>query len=127
LRGQREVGDSFRLCLRLEPPEFDEDDGHLVSRSWRLRYFLQAIDDPSLLVPARDVWREQGDVLSYLNRRFDQPQEKLLAGLGMAARLAPAVRRSLKSESPEYAVLSDQGLLPSCARRPGCSNRRVLA
>jgi SNF2 family DNA or RNA helicase len=108
LRGQREAGDSFRLCLRLEPPEFDEGDGHLVNRSWRLRYFLQAIDDPSLLVPARDVWREQGDVLSYLNRRFDQPQEKLLAGLGMAARLAPAVRRSLKSESPEYAVLSDQ-------------------
>jgi SNF2 family DNA or RNA helicase len=53
------------------------------------------------------VWREQGDVLSYLNRRFDQPQEKLLAGLGVAARLSPAIRRSLRTESPEMTTLTD--------------------
>jgi len=53
---------------------------------WALRFFLQARDDPSLLVPAALVWREQGSTLRYLDRRFDKPQERLLAGLGQAAR-----------------------------------------
>jgi SNF2 family DNA or RNA helicase len=106
-QNRREAGDSFRICFRLEPPDVREDTLS-SAQQWRLRYFLQAIDDPSLLVPAREVWREQGDVLSYLNRRFDQPQEKLLAGLGVAARLSPAIRRSLRTESPEMTVLSDQ-------------------
>ncbi|OGO05615.1 MAG: helicase SNF2, partial [Chloroflexi bacterium RBG_13_56_8] len=99
-------GASFRLCFRLEPPE-TESDGEVAGASqWTLRYFLQDIDEPSLLLPAQDVWRERGDVLSYLNRRFDQPQEKLLEGLNLAARLCPPVRRSLRSETPASASLS---------------------
>jgi len=99
---------AFRLCFRLEPPEFDTDSGRVVSADWILRYFLQAHDDPSLLVPAQQVWRERGSTLSYLNHRFDQPQEKLLAGLGMAARLCPAIERSLKSQCPDSATLTAQ-------------------
>ncbi|MHB1295907.1 MAG: DEAD/DEAH box helicase [Anaerolineae bacterium] len=99
---------SFRLCFRLEPPEFDVTSARVVAPHWTLRYFLQAYDDPSLLVPASEVWHERGNVLSYLNHRFDQPQEKLLAGLGMAARLSPPVQRSLKSERPEATLLTAQ-------------------
>lgn len=107
-RAQPTADVSFRLCFRLEPPEFDSEHGRVISPQWALRYFLQAKDDPSLLVPAREVWRERGDVLNYLNRRFDQPQETLLAGLGMAARLSPAIQRSLRSECPEDTTLSSQ-------------------
>jgi len=49
----RPAGDSeFRLCFRLEPPEYDGEAGHVVSPSWTLHYLLQARNDPSLLVPA---------------------------------------------------------------------------
>ena len=107
-RAQPQSGASFRICLRLEPPEFDARSGRVVSPRWVLRYFLQALDDPSLLVPAREVWLERGDTLSYLNRRFDSPQAKLLEGLGMAAALCPAVRRSLSTECPESTFLTDR-------------------
>ena len=102
-RSQPAADSSFRLCFRLEPPEGDGG-----SPDWALRYFLQATDDPSLLVPAHDVWRERGNVLSYLAHRFDHPQEKLLAGLGVAARLSPAIQRSLKVECPEVTALTAQ-------------------
>lgn len=107
-KAKSESGSTFRLCFRLEPPVYEPEGEHPHATQWTLRYFLQAIDDPSLMVPAWEVWRERGDVLSYLNRRFDNPQEKLLEGLGMAAELCPAIRRSLKNQSPDSATLSDQ-------------------
>jgi len=107
-KARSESGSSFRLCFRLEPPAYDPESDRVVASYWTLRYFLQAIDDPSLMVPAWEVWRERGDVLSYLNRRFDNPQEKLLEGLGIAADLCPAIRRSLKNQSPDATTLTDQ-------------------
>ncbi len=106
LRARPAADVAFRLCFRLEPP--DTNDVGETTPNWTLHYFLQARDDPSLMVPARDVWHERGNVLNYLNRRFDRPQETLLAGLGMAARLCPAIQRSLRSECPEEATMSPQ-------------------
>lgn len=104
-----EAGSSFRLCFRLEPPVFGAEHAGEPSLLWRLRYFLQASDDLSLMVPAWEVWREQGDALSYLNRRFDNPQEKLLEGLGLAADLCPAIRRSLQNNPcPDSTEMTDQ-------------------
>ncbi|MEA3407429.1 MAG: DEAD/DEAH box helicase [Chloroflexota bacterium] len=105
---QQQEEASFRVCFRLTPPEFDTDRNRILSPDWELRYFLQAVDDPSLLIPARKVWQERGNVLSYLNRHFNHPQETLLEGLGIAARLCPAIRRSLKEESPEGTTLTDR-------------------
>ncbi|MGI6375812.1 MAG: SNF2-related protein [Anaerolineae bacterium] len=102
-RTATQEGASFRICFRLEPPNPEAGMQH-----WRLAYFLQATDDPSLLVPSWEVWRERGDALSYLNRRFDNPQEKLLEGLGVAADLCPAIKRSLRDEAPESTLLTDQ-------------------
>ena len=92
----------FRTCFRLEPPSADVDN------DWSLRYFLQASDDQSLLVPAGDVWRESRDTLSFLNRKFDRPQEKLLADLGKASRLFPPIEESLNTARPEAAQLGTQ-------------------
>ncbi|MHB9034906.1 MAG: DEAD/DEAH box helicase, partial [Anaerolineae bacterium] len=105
LRSQAEPDTNFSICLRLEPPEYkeplDPQNNH-----WVLRYFIQSKQDPSLLVPANEVWSERGQVLSYLNHTFDQPQEKLLEGLGIAARVCPPIQRSLLYECPEKATLS---------------------
>ncbi len=90
----------FRTSFRLEPP--------VDSGPWNLRYFLQASNDPSLLVPAEKVWRESKDTLEFLNRKFDHPQEKLLADLGKAARLYHPIEDSLHSARPDAAQLTTQ-------------------
>ncbi|HEY0602689.1 MAG TPA: DEAD/DEAH box helicase [Herpetosiphonaceae bacterium] len=89
----------FRITFRLEPPEDQSDP-------WQLTYLLQATDDPSLLVPAASIWREQGQTYTYLERRFDQPQERLLTGLGYAARVFPPIGVSLRQAAPEAALLT---------------------
>src|SRR5262249_7276304 len=79
------------------------------AQNWSVRYFLQAHDDASLLVPAETVWRSRGSALTFLNRRFDAPQEKLLAGLGLAARIFAPIEDSLSLARPEACALDAQG------------------
>jgi SNF2 family DNA or RNA helicase len=105
--------DTFRLCFRLDPPPVEEKRDTIVApkpnaRTWALDYFLQATDDPSLLVPASAVWRERGSTLKFLNRKFDAPQELLLAGLGQASRMFPPIEASLRSARPEESRLTVQ-------------------
>ncbi|MDI6637845.1 MAG: DEAD/DEAH box helicase [Bacillota bacterium] len=124
---------AFRTCFRLLPPgeesatatnpgalssasppaassiETTEANGETTEADgdvWIVEYLLQAIDDPSLVVPAARVWREKGRVLEFLGRRFENPQERLLADLGRASRLFPAVEDSLKTARPEACYLT---------------------
>ena len=87
----------FRTCFRLDPPS--PEDGHELD--WRVSFFLQANDDRSLLVPAELVWKERSSTLKFLKRTFENPQERLLADLGRASRLFPAIEESLRTARPE--------------------------
>ncbi len=89
----------FRTCFKLEAPEDPED-------VWTLKYLLQAVDDPSVLVPAEKVWEESRGVLRFLGRRFENPQERLLADLARVASFIPQVEESLKDPCPESCQLS---------------------
>jgi len=94
MRNLHVAGDAaFRIAFRLEAPA-------LQSQPWNLHYLVQAKDDLSLLIPAEEVWKKSGGALMHLGRRFDHPHEKLLAGLGYAARLFPPVKSSLKDKRP---------------------------
>ncbi|MBI3961734.1 MAG: DEAD/DEAH box helicase [Deinococcus sp.] len=93
---------AFRTCFRLEPPE----EG--AETAWTLRFLLQARDDPSLLVPAAQVWRESGSTLRFLNRRLEHPQEQLLADLGRAARLFPPIEECLRTARPTECTLTTE-------------------
>jgi SNF2 family DNA or RNA helicase len=96
------AGDAaFRIAFRLEAPASQNEP-------WQLHYLIQARDDLSLLIPAAEVWKKTGSALTYLGHRFEQPQEKLLTGLGYAARLFPPVTQSLKGKSP-IALVMDTG------------------
>jgi SNF2 family DNA or RNA helicase len=101
---------AFRLCFRLDPPETRAAQDLFIPRAnssdWALGYFLQASDDPSLLVPAETVWRERGSTLKYLKRKFDQPQERMLAGLGLASRIFQPIEGSLKHARPDSCALT---------------------
>lgn len=102
---------SFRTCFRLEPPpegqgEGGRHNGAGEDETWTLGFFLQAVDDPSLLVPAEAVWKERSSTLHFLQRRFENPQERLLADLGQACRLFPPLVRALDSPCPTRCALS---------------------
>jgi SNF2 family DNA or RNA helicase len=103
MRNLHVSGDAaFRIAFRLESPV-------LQSQAWQLYYLIQAKDDPSLLIPAEEVWKKTRGVLNHLGHRFEQPQEKLLAGLGYAARLFPPLAESLKSKRPNALTLDSGG------------------
>ena len=63
---------------------------------WRLEFLLQSSADPSLIVPAEQVWRDDGALARWLGR----PQEVLLAELGKAVRVYPALEQGLRQPSP---------------------------
>ena len=88
----------FRTCFRLDSPD---DDG----KQWKVSFHLQASDDGTLLVPAEKVWGTRSGVATFLKRRFENPQERLLADLGKASRVFPAIDDSLKTARPVAVTL----------------------
>ncbi|MGO9384684.1 MAG: ATP-dependent helicase, partial [Mycobacterium sp.] len=62
-----------KATFRLSEIETD-DDQTSVDSSWRLEFLLASTEDPSLLVPAEQVWNDDGS----LRRWLDRPQELLL-------------------------------------------------
>jgi SNF2 family DNA or RNA helicase len=114
---------AVRVCFRLthlddiEPDEPDATgadetgaDATSAGRSgddlWLLEFLLQAIDEPSALVAAADVWRDR---IAPLRRWTHHPQERLLAGLGRAARLYPDLDAGLRAARPTELVLDTEG------------------
>jgi SNF2 family DNA or RNA helicase len=102
---------TFRTCFRLSAPEppteppaeapaTDANPGEPAPVPWRVDILLQAKDDPSVLVPAEEVWTSNGDGLRVLGRRIEDPQERLLGGLGHALRLWPELERALQAPAP---------------------------
>jgi SNF2 family DNA or RNA helicase len=95
-----------RLCLKLDPP--GNGAKARSRRAWSVSYFLQAPDDPSLLLPASVAWATAGEHLQWMDRTFRAPQEQLLRGLARAARLFPPIQVSLEASRPESATLTDE-------------------
>jgi SNF2 family DNA or RNA helicase len=136
---QQSLDQDFRPCFHLRTPSA----GH---NNWGLEFWLQAIDDPSLLVGAEVIWKTPTEQLDYLGRIIERPQETLLVGLGLASRVYPVLEESLQSARPteqpltpaqayefiKAAVwrLEDSGfgviLPPSLANREGLANRLGL-
>ncbi len=109
--------EAVRTCFRIVPPPAEGEEGVLESANvpararrrkdsspgsepvWRIDFALQAVDDPSLVVSAEDVWSD-GPELTAIGRHVVHPDEHLLRGLGQAARLVPALGKTLSSATP---------------------------
>jgi superfamily II DNA or RNA helicase len=91
-----------RTCFRLtEPPPDDE-------ARWLVELALQSTDDPSLLLPAADVW-SGATAGGWAAAGIRHPEEDLLAGLGGAARLFPELDQELRAPAPAVVTLDAEG------------------
>jgi len=100
-----------RACFRLDLPDSEGAEPPRRGRAddaFPLRFFLQAADDPSLLVPAAEVLSGRGQGLRRLGRAFHAAEEHLLRALAAGARLFPPIGRGLREARPE-AVLLEPG------------------
>jgi len=94
LLAAHEANGPVRVSFRLvEPPEGED--------TWSLVFALQSADDPSLYLPAEELW--SGGQMPGLTGRAD---ETLLAGLGRAVRLFPALHEALLGAEPQGMTLS---------------------
>jgi SNF2 family DNA or RNA helicase len=87
---------AFGLCFRLEDPPPEAP----ANTPWKVRYLLQARDDPSLYVPVSEAWKGKGRAAHLFQARAFQPREYLLTALGEAAKFSPRVEASLKTPAP---------------------------
>jgi SNF2 family DNA or RNA helicase len=81
----------------LEPSETDTE--------FRLEYLIQASDDPSLVIPAEEIWKKKTKTITYLHHRFENPQEQILTDLYKAGQIFPPILESLKRRAPAEKIL----------------------
>ena len=90
----------FRLCFRLEEPENDVSRKTTIAENtgtWFVRYLLQGIQDPSLLLPVSDCWNPKQTQKKIFSKLNFNPSEYLLFSLGQVSRISPEVEQSLKT------------------------------
>lgn len=120
--------EAVRTCFRIVPPPDDDEMPVDVASApprrggakrdrwtdsvdnWRIEFALQAVDDPSLVVSAEDVWSE-GVELTAMVRHIAHPDEHLLRGLGQAALLVPTLGKALASAAPCELTTDAAGIL----------------
>ncbi len=88
----------FRTCFKVVPPSRGDD--------WTIEYLLQAKDDLSLMLPAKMIFEESLDTITYLNKKFNNPQERLLEDLAVASKVFIPIERSLYDAVPVECKLS---------------------
>jgi len=88
MRAANEANGPVRVSFRLAEPITGSD-------AWGLSFALQSAEDPSLWLPAAEVW--EGAHFPGMPAR---PDETLLAGLGRAVRLFPLLHLALAERRP---------------------------
>ena len=115
-----------RTCFRLMEPEAADPDTLAASTvpssagtpdtgntsntpdAWTVEFALQSTDDPSLLLPAADIWSGAA-AGGWAAAGIRHPEEDLLAGLGTASRLFAELDQELRSAAPVAVGLDTEG------------------
>ena len=92
-----------RTCFRLVEPGAEPD-----AATWTVELALQSTDDPSLLLPAADIWSGES-AGGWAAAGIKHPEEDLLAGLGTASRLFAELDAELRTPAPEEVSLDTEG------------------
>ncbi|MEV4557127.1 DEAD/DEAH box helicase [Kitasatospora sp. NPDC049285] len=108
-----EQPDAVRLAFRLSEPlgsAAADADATVPDENWRLDVLLRPADQPSLLLPAAELWSD-GPAFTALGRALADPVESYLAELDRAARIAPDLRAALHRTRPTGLTLDREGAL----------------
>ncbi|MGH9039322.1 MAG: DEAD/DEAH box helicase, partial [Acidimicrobiia bacterium] len=112
LRSGQPAAGPLRTCFRLVPPAEGGpepgDEDTVAGPRWRVEFLLQSTEDPTLLVPADEVWRA-GPGLRSLRHATEHPPQHLLADLGRATRLYPELEAALDVARPAALDLDAAG------------------
>lgn len=106
---------AFRVAFRLTAPSTPAAS---QSNEWSLEFMLQSRSDPTLLVPAGEVWAGGDAVATAFGGQLGAAREQLLGGLGHTVRWFPPLERALSSARPErLACTTDEShaFLRQCA------------
>jgi SNF2-related domain/SNF2 Helicase protein/Helicase conserved C-terminal domain len=95
-----------RTCFRLIEPGGAEPD----AATWQVQFALQSTDDPSLLLPAEDIWSGTA-ADGWAAAGISYPEDDLLAGLGRASRLFPDLDLELQTAAPASVELDTRAAL----------------
>jgi len=98
-RLQAASGGGLRACLKLIPPAGRQN-------RWRLEYLIQASADPSLLVPAEEIWARGPACQKLADLSLAVPEERLLTALEVAGRVFAPIEKSLKAPNPDHVILT---------------------
>ncbi|MHC1783147.1 MAG: DEAD/DEAH box helicase [Anaerolineaceae bacterium] len=99
LRNLHAAGDGhFRIAFRLIAPDPNSYSGE--GETWKLEYLVQSREDPSLLIKVGEFWENSATAFIALGKKMERPAEKILTGLGYAARLCPSLLPSLQTSQP---------------------------
>ena len=86
----------MRLAFNLLPPADDDEE-------WVLKFMLQSKNDPSLIVPVEEVWKDHRSAANAMIRKFTEyPEEFLLQAIGTAQAVYPPIRKSLMAPAPYH-------------------------
>jgi SNF2 family DNA or RNA helicase len=84
------------------------ETGGKARELWSVELLLQSVEDPSLLASAREVWHRTG-AARLLRAAGADPRRDLLAGLGRASRVFPALAAALRQAAPTDVPLDADG------------------
>jgi SNF2 family DNA or RNA helicase len=106
------VRTSFRLIepAPAEGPPESQEAQESPPAPWRVEFALQSTSDPSLVIPAADIWaglEPAGSAAPVTGIRH--AEEELLAGLGRAARLFPELDAELSAAAPANIAMDAAG------------------
>jgi SNF2 family DNA or RNA helicase len=96
---------TFRLTETLPMDDPGDPIPNLPGTVWRLEFLLRSVRDPSLLVPAEQVWSSPDGPARWI----EQPREVLLAELARASVLYPELAEALRGARPSALDLDVEG------------------
>jgi non-specific serine/threonine protein kinase len=96
--------DALRTCFRLVPPE----DGR--ERGWAIEMALQLRDDPTVSVPAAEVWHGPELETTVLGHRLLEPRARLAGDARRAARVFPALGAAFDDVPGRVAIDATEAL-----------------
>jgi hypothetical protein len=103
----------LRTCFRLVPPPVSDDapdipDEGCDDAPWHVEILLQSTQDPSLIVPAEEIWND-GPAFAAFRPLVPDPGGHLRTDLGRAVRLWPGLEAALSAPQPTQVELDAAG------------------